>query len=303
MPLPDYSLLMEKIPEIQQLSLQLTRDVAVSVLRLDQIHSQVSGNKLFKLTKYLDEALRSEHKTILTFGGAFSNHLAATAYACAQLGLKSIGIVRGEAHLPLSHTLQRCSEMGMKIQYMDRANFSKISFSESNDSLHQQYGDFTQVPTGGYGKKGAAGASDILKWIPEKTYSHICVAVGSGATVAGLLLGRRPEKIYAFPAIKGMHDIPQRIEACGAEYNDRLTVIGDYHFGGFARKNTGLFQFMNDFFKNHDIPLDFVYTARMMYGVMDLIHKKQFPEGSHILCIHTGGLQGNASIESGVLSF
>ncbi len=303
MPLPDYSLLMEKIPGIQQLVLPQCRDVAVSMLRLDQIHSQVSGNKLFKLRNYIDEAFQSEHKTILTFGGAFSNHLVATAYACEKLGLKSIGIVRGEAHEPISHSLKKCQKFGMRIHYLDRTNFARISFSENNESLHRQFGDFTQVPTGGYGPKGAAGASDILNLVPQNVYSHLCVAVGSGATVAGLLLRKRTEKIYAFPAIKGMYDIPERIAACGAEYNDRLAVIGDFHFGGFARKNAVLFQFMNEFFVHHKIPLDFVYTARMMYGVMNLIYKNHFPAGSHILCIHTGGLQGNASIESGVLSF
>lgn len=303
MPFNDYSMLMEKIPEIQQVKMPQNNSVMLSVLRLDQIHSQVSGNKLFKLTKYLDEALQSPHKTILTFGGAFSNHLVATAFACQQLGLKSIGIVRGEIHHPLTHTLTMCKSFDMEIHYMERSGFSKVSFSDDDESLHEKFGNFTQVPTGGYGQKGAEGASDILNFIPENMYSHICVAVGSGATLAGLLLRKRAEEINAFPAIKNMHDIPERMKACGVNETVRLTIFGNYHFGGFSKKNSMLLNYMNKFHEDQAIPLDFVYTSKMMYGVTDLIRKKHFPPGSHILCIHTGGLQGNDSLEKGLLSF
>lgn len=303
MPLPDYSMLVEKIPAIQQLKLPQHFNVDISVLRLDQIHPNVSGNKLFKLIKFLDDTLMSRHKTILTFGGAFSNHLVATAFACRQLGLKSIGLIRGASNSELSNTLTSCVEYGMEIHFLSRFEFSKTSFAENNSALHQKFGDFTLLPAGGYGRRGAEGASEIMNFIPRNLYSHICVSVGSGATLSGLLFRNREEKICAFPAIKNMHDIPQRLEACGANETNRLSIFGDYHFGGFAKKNAALLQFMNDFFRYHAIPLDFVYTAKMMYGVIDLAQKKHFPAGSHLLCIHTGGLQGNGSLESGLLSF
>lgn len=277
--------------------------VNIDILRLDQIHPVVSGNKLFKLTRYLDEALTSTHKTLLTFGGAYSNHLHATAYACQILGLKCHGLVRGSAHEINSETISDCKKMGMKIHYIDRTTYRRIFEELHQEDLKKEYGDCTIVPSGGFGLKGADGASDIMKCIPPDTYSHICVALGSGTTIAGLLLKKREEHILAFPALKGMTDIEYRMRKMGVQDLSRLIVSADYHFGGFAKRNRELVDFMNQFYTSYKIPLDMIYTGKMMFGVFRMIDEGYFPAGSRILTIHTGGLQGNHSLPENTLCY
>ena len=314
MPFSDYSILIENKPRIQQLNLPNSSGVRVSMLRLDQIHPQVSGNKLFKLVNFLDECRALKNKvrggnnnissapdTLLTFGGPFSNHLVATAFACMRLGLKSIGIVRGGEHQVLSHTLSSCMDFGMDIHYMDRQEFSKVSSAASGDLLKARFGSFVLIPAGGYSAKGATGATAIFDFVPENSFTHICVPVGTGTTLAGLLLKRRTETMLAFPAIRNMKDIHERMRFLGVQPSPALHVVGDYHFGGFAKWNDLLIGFINDFYLNHEIPLDVVYTSKMMYGVLDLIQKRYFPGGSNVLCIHTGGLQGNLSVGKRIL--
>lgn len=319
MPFPDYSWLMENKPEIHPLRNLPFDSVEVSMLRLDKIHPQLSGNKLFKLIPYLDEVVGVREKVlrvtsspshtsisktpILTFGGPFSNHLVATAYACMKLGLRSIGIVRGEPRQHSTPTLDNCRQFGMEIHYMERTKFSEISFGDENLALQKEFGKFILIPAGGYGRKGAEGASKILDLIPGDIYTHICVSVGSATTLAGLMMKDRKEAILAFPAIKNMRDIFSRLNYLGIENSETLQVCNDYHFGGFAKRNSGLTGFMNHFYEKYRISLDIVYTSKMMYGVMDFIDKNHFPAGSRILCIHTGGLQGNSSLEEGTLHF
>lgn len=273
----------------------------VDMLRLDLIHPQLSGNKIFKLSKYLEECRNSPHRTLLTFGGPFSNHLAATAYAAQALSLKSIGLVRGENHQ--NPTLDFCREMGMELHFVTRIEYDRISSGANNDFLLSEFGLHTNVPYGGYGRDGAEGAKAIMSWIPENTYTHICLPVGSAATLAGLLLADRNESIVGFPAIKNMTDIPQRISKMNVEKFENLKIIQEYHFEGFAKWNHQLIRFMNQFYKQYHIPLDIVYTSKMMFGVMDLLSRKLFAQSSKILCIHTGGLQGNQSLPEKTLEY
>lgn len=277
--------------------------ITLDILRLDKIHETVSGNKLFKLSEYLDEALRSDHKTMLTFGGFYSNHFTATAFACNLLGLKSIGIVRGNEAESTSTTITDCRNMGMEIHFLERADFKKISEKTTNEDLIIKFGKHTLVPLGGYGIKGAIGAAHITDFIPENKYTHICVAVGTATTLAGLLLNNRTEKIMAFPALKGLADIYERLYALGVTDTERLVVFPDFHFGGFAKKNPELLNFMNEFYHDHLIPLDFVYTGKMMFGIINLLHQNLFPHDARILAVHTGGLQGNRSLPEGTLCF
>lgn len=273
----------------------LEKNISVGILRLDKIDKHISGNKLFKLFYFLKEAQNASHKTLLTFGGAYSNHLAATAFACHQCGLKAIGIVRGEKTSDLSPTLKQCTDFGMQLKFVSRSLFNDYVSGKHLNNLKQAFGDYTHVPMGGFGKTGADGAALIIDLIPKNIFSHLAVSVGTATTLAGLLKNR-DEIIVAFPALKGMNGIHQRIKECGVESKENLKIIADYHFGGFARKNDQLIQFMNDFYSERQIPLDFVYTGKMMFGMMQLLRKDFFPKGSKILCVHTGGLQGNQSI-------
>jgi len=278
--------------------------LSVSMLRLDTIHPIVSGNKIFKLYYFLEEAKNSIHKKIITFGGAYSNHLAATAYACKEVGVKCIGFVRGEKPKELSHTLLFCLQNEMQLEFISRESYKKINKENFLQSLKNIYGDHILIPEGGFSQKGANGAKLICNYFNLKNFSHVCCAIGTATTFAGLINGNNNEtEIIGFSVLKNLNDIEERLIFLGVEPSKKYSGIHDYHFGGYAKKNTDLISFINSFYQDNKIPLDFVYTGKMMFGVYDLIEKKYFPEGSNILCIHTGGLQGNNSLPEGVLNF
>lgn len=279
-------------------------NISVSMLRLDTIHPIVSGNKIFKLYNFLEEAVNSSHKQIITFGGAYSNHLAATAYACKAAGLKCIGFVRGEKSKNLSHTLQFCLKKGMQLEFISRSSYKKINEEKFLISLTKKYGGHTLIPEGGFSQKGADGAKLICNYFSLKNFSHVCCAVGTAATFAGLINGSKDETgIIGFSVLKNLNDVEDRLAFLGVESSKVYSIINDYHFGGYAKKTTELISFINSFYNDNKIPLDFVYTGKMMFGVYDLINKNYFPSGSNILCIHTGGLQGNESLPTGLLNF
>ncbi|MEP7254169.1 MAG: pyridoxal-phosphate dependent enzyme [Ferruginibacter sp.] len=284
----------------------IQKQVSVSVLRLDKIHPVVSGNKLFKLHYFLEAALQSSHKTILTFGGAYSNHLAATAFACAALKLKSIGIVRGEQPADFSPTLQQCINDGMQLKFISRPQFAEKENEPFIRSLQNEFGDCTIVPEGGYHPVGANGAALIMDLVSDKSYSHICTAMGTATTLAGLLKAANPSQtIIAVPVLKGIIDIEERIQFLSGNKSipGNLQLLPDYHFGGYAKKTEALIQFMNQCWQQYHLPLDFVYTAKMFFGIIDKIKNNHFPVGSNILCLHTGGLQGNISLPLNTLLF
>jgi 1-aminocyclopropane-1-carboxylate deaminase len=279
-------------------------NVTVSMLRLDTVHPVVSGNKIFKLYYFLDEALHSSHKQIITFGGAYSSHLAATAFACREKGIKSVGIVRGEKLPELSHTLLFCIQNGMQLEFITRTSYQKINNEEFQHSFAKKYGDHTLIPEGGYSEKGANGAKLITDYFDSKNFTHICCAIGTATTFAGLIMGCKCEaKLTGFSVLKNLNDIDSRLKELKVKFEKKYLFNGDYHFGGYAKKTPELIAFMNFFYKDNKIPLDFVYTGKMMFGVYDLINKNYFPPGSDILCLHTGGLQGNESLPRGMLSF
>lgn len=282
-----------------------TKKLQLSVLRLDLIHPVVSGNKLFKLHYFLETARSAAHKTLLTFGGAYSNHLAATAYACKLAGVKSIAVVRGERPAQLSHTLQHCLEQGMELHFVSRAAYDQKDTARFIQNLLQQYGPCTMVPEGGFGLEGAKGAALIHQLITPGEFTHIATAAGTSTTAAGILAGAATETVICVPVLKGMTDIQSRIAGCsGSNYKaNQLQVFDEYHFGGYAKKTPALIAFMNQLWQQHALPTDFVYTAKMFYAILDKIEQDWFPAGSHILCLHTGGLQGNLSLPPGTLLY
>ncbi len=292
---------------IQKLSDSLfdQKEVTVFVLRLDKLHAIVSGNKLFKLHYFLEKAKQQCSEGIITFGGPYSNHLVATAFASKEIGLKSIGIIRGEQPKVLSHTLQACLAYGMELKFITRHEYDQKEKSEFLAPINCSYPKYLIIPEGGYSSVGANGAAMIMDWIPENT-SHICCAIGTATTFTGLLKNlNKDQQLIGFPVLKNMNDIEKRIQFLSTLPHTNLPfqLINNYHFGGYAKKNNDLIAAMNLFYEKYQLPTDFVYTAKMMVGVIDCISKDFFKKGSNILCIHTGGLQGNLSLEPSTLKF
>ena len=280
------------------------KNIEIFMLRLDEIHPVISGNKIFKLYYFLEEAKKTSHKTVITFGGAYSNHLAATAFACKKMGLKSIGFVRGEKPKVLSSTLLFCIEQEMQLEFINRASFKKIKENPFLFSLREKHGEHILIPEGGFSIMGAEGAALIAQFFKDQSFTHVCLAVGTATTFAGIINGsENATEIIGFSVLKNLNDIKERLSELKVNAGREFSFINDYHFGGYAKRTSDLISFMNDFYTQHAIPLDFVYTGKMMYGVFDLIKKNYFPRNSKILCIHTGGLQGNKSLHAGTLKF
>jgi 1-aminocyclopropane-1-carboxylate deaminase len=276
----------------------------VDVLRLDLIHPVISGNKWFKLKEYLNEARSLHKKVILTFGGAYSNHIVATAAATKQAGFKSVGIIRGERPTTVSHSLKEALSYGMDLFFISRKDYrEKIIPAE----ILQTYAldDIYAINEGGYGKKGVEGAKDILRQIDSSSYTHIIDAVGTGTTLAGLIeSSAKHQNIIGISSLKNNYSLQREIENLVCEQNKkRFTLIHDYHFGGYAKYSTELIDCMNEWYQLTGIPSDFVYTGKLFYAVQDLLRKNYFPAGSKLLIVHSGGLQGNQSLAKGTLIF
>ena len=293
-------------PSIDQLhnEVYLSKGVKVSMLRLDKIHPEISGNKIFKLYYFLEEAIASSHKTIITFGGAWSNHLSATAYACHISGIKCIGFVRGEEPKTFSHTLRFCKKHGMQLEFISRDRYKKINSPNFIERLKSEFGEHTLVPEGGFSFKGVKGAEKIISLVKKEIYTHVCCPVGTGTTFTGVINAINDNtQVIGFSVLKNLDDIAERLKTLNVDLTKNIIFNGDYHFGGYAKKTNELITFMNRFYEGNKIPLDFVYTGKMMFGIDDLIKKNYFSGGANILCIHTGGLQGNQSLPAGTLNF
>lgn len=278
--------------------------VEVEVLRLDLIHPGVSGNKWFKLSEYLAYAGQGGKKVLLTFGGAFSNHIAATAAACRESGVRCIGVIRGERVPTLSHTLQGAENDGMDLYFTSREAYKA---KEIPEAVWEHYAkeEVYIVNEGGYGIKGRQGAESILDHCPRGRYTHIVAACGTGTTLAGLVAAAEPGQIVmGIPVLKNYTSMEAEINALlPPALHSRYTLIHDYHFGGYARHSPELIHFMNRWYEQTGIPSDFVYTGKLFYAVDHLVHKGYFPYGSRILVVHSGGLQGNDSLPKGTLIF
>ena len=266
--------------------------VELYIKREDKIHPFVSGNKYRKLKYNLLEAKNNGFDTLLTFGGAFSNHIAAVASAGNAFGFKTIGIVRGEElgnKISENTTLSFAKENGMQFKFVSRELYrNKTSESFLND-LKEEFGDFYLIPEGGTNKLAVKGCEEILN-TEDNTFDYICCAVGTGGTISGLINCSKPsQQVLGFPALKGDF-LKEDISKFATQTNWKL--ITDYHFGGYAKINEELVTFINQFKIDNQVSLDPVYTGKILYGIMDLISKNYFPKGSKILVIHTGGLQG-----------
>lgn len=272
--------------------LNLDSPVTVTVKRLDQIHPQISGNKFFKLKYNFLEAQQQDLNKILTFGGAYSNHIAATAYASYLFGFKSIGIIRGDelATQPLNSTLATAQQFGMQLHFVSREQYGLKNQPEYLAELKKQFPDYFLIPEGGTNPLAIRGCKEILTAEDRQNYDVICCAVGTGGTIAGIIeASTAHQNIIGFSALKG--DFLQRdIQQWTSKKNWQMTDA--YCCGGYAKTTPELLHFMQSFEAEHNIPLEQVYTAKMMMGLFDLIEQNYFPKDTRILVIHTGGLQG-----------
>lgn len=269
--------------------------IKIDMLRLDKIHPVISGNKWFKLTGHLEKFSESDYEGIITFGGAWSNHIVATACTCALMKIKCKGIIRGERPANLSLTLMQAQEYGMELVFIPRQEYTLYRPENGLEKIKNKYPGYYIVPEGGYGAIGENGAAAIMDMFPTQQYSHIAVAMGTGTMCRGIASRLNEEQVLiGIPVLKGWNELKPFLQA---------RIFTDYHFGGYARYNNELISFMNDLYKQASVPTDFVYTGKLCYAVTDLLKRKIIPEKSSVLVIHSGGLQGNASLKKGTLIF
>ena len=272
------------------------KGLELAIKRLDLVNSGISGNKFFKLKYNLEKAKNEGKNRILTFGGAFSNHIYATAEASKAENLEAIGIIRGEITTPLNATLSHAQGLGMQLHFIDRNTYRNKTDPEFVATLHDKFGDFYLIPEGGTNELAIKGTQEILD--PEdKQYTHICSSIGTGGTFAGLYASlSEHQKLLGFSSLKGefIHrEIADLIQKHQLESRGSYEIFTTYHFGGYAKHNQELIDFTWWFYENFEIVLDPIYTAKMAFGIWDLINKGYFLKDSKILMIHSGGLQGN----------
>lgn len=286
-------------PVVKWLSAE--KNISISVLRLDLLHPVISGNKWFKLRFYIDEAKRLDKKRIITYGGAWSNHIVATACACSQNNIKAVGIIRGEELAEYSDTLKAAKGFGMEFIFLNRKDYQSKNLQLIPDTEN----DYV-IPEGGYGIKGAEGFSTALDYCNKNEFTHFVCAVGTGTMMAGLIkAAAERQKVVGIPVLKNNYDLLPAVNHLLIE-NEQLKkfeLLEGYHFGGYAKYTSELLQLMNSFYSQSGIPSDFVYTGKLFFAVNDLAEKNYFPDGSKILVVHSGGLQGNSSLKKGTLIF
>ena len=276
----------------QKIEFPFSSKCTVYVKREDLIHPIVSGNKFRKLKYNLIEAKANQHTKLLTFGGAFSNHIAAAAFAAKENGFESIGIIRGEElreKIAENPTLQFAQDCGMQFEFVSREQYRLKDEPQFLEELKQKFGSFYHLPEGGTNDLAIKGCEEILT-SSDSQFDYICCAVGTGGTISGIINSTQlHQKVLGFPALKGDF---LKDEIRNFAKNDRWELINSYHFGGYGKVDANLIAFINSFYEKTNVPLDPIYTGKLFYGVIDLINNNYFPECSKILVIHTGGIQG-----------
>ena len=297
--LPGNSFTLKPAP-LQALHSALIEHAGLELLvkREDLIDSELGGNKWHKLKHNLQAARQLNHHTLLTFGGAYSNHIYATAATGKRFGFNTVGVIRGEAQDILNPTLRFARDCGMHLHYLDRASYREKDSPSVLQQLKDLFGDFYLIPEGGSNALAVQGCREMVQAI-DQPFDFICCACGTGATLAGISLGlTAQQQAIGFAVLKGGDFLRNDISRMRAQFTDQNTdqwqIDTHYHFGGYAKTNAELVTFMQSFRNEFDIELDAVYTAKMFYGVFDLIKQGYFKPGSRIIVLHSGGLQGNA---------
>ncbi|MCU0364668.1 MAG: pyridoxal-phosphate dependent enzyme [Ignavibacteriaceae bacterium] len=272
------------------------RKISLFIKREDLNHPHMSGNKWHKLKYNLQEARKQGKNTLLTFGGAYSNHIYATAAAGKIFNFNTIGIIRGEEHLPLNPTLSFAKDNGMQLYYLDRTSYRNKNSLEVISQLQEKFGDFYLVPEGGTNELAVKGCREIIKTI-DIEFDYICCPCGTSGTLAGLISGLQGHNFaLGFAVLKGAsflkRDVGSLLKISGNSSLINWDINLDYHFGGYAKFNSALMNFISRFTSLTKIPIEPIYTGKMLFGIYDLIAKDYFNEGSRIVALHTGGLQG-----------
>jgi 1-aminocyclopropane-1-carboxylate deaminase len=287
-----------KIVSENQLVLEY-KDVSLYLKREDLIHPEVSGNKWRKLKYNLIEAQEQGYKTLLTFGGAYSNHIAAVASAGKHYKFSTIGIIRGEElsdKIQENPTLQFAVENGMKLYFVSRQQYNRKESADFLEKISEQFGNFYLLPEGGTNTLAIKGCEEILGE-GDSAFNYICSSVGTGGTLTGLLNSAgKNQVVLGFPALKG--DFAENMFTKFANKGKSAQLITDYHFGGYGKTTFELIEFINCFYRSYNIKLDPVYTGKMLFGIVDLIKQGFFKRGTSILAIHTGGIQGIAGMNA-----
>lgn len=269
---------------------------ALDMLRLDQIHPIISGNKWYKLRLNMAHAIEHKYKTIVTFGGGYSNHLIATAFAANKFGIPSVGIIRGK-YERLTPTLEACKAEGMELIFVSQEDYKNKHQPDWAKSMATHFDEIFIIPEGGANEWGRAGAGLIDRFVKD-SYTHIAVSVGTGTTLIGLRNSLKDSQtVMGFAPMKQGSYLKDYIgEHLKPEKNKNWALYDQWHFGGFGKWSEEQIAFMNEFYKDNQIPLDVVYTSKMMYGIREMLTDNFFSVSDRVLCIHSGGLQGNVSV-------
>lgn len=289
----------EELVPNEKIEFDFPDGIELYIKREDLLHKEISGNKFRKLKYNFKEAKRLGFSKIVTFGGAYSNHIAATAAAGRIYGMQTVGIIRGDelvSNFMNNPTLKKAHDDGMRFEFISRTEYRKRNDIGFLEMLKKTYPDSYIIPEGGTNEVAVLGCEEILK-TKDNSFDVICCAVGTGGTLSGLIkTSNSNQKILGFPALKGDF-LSEDIRKFVAEKSNWELNL-EYHFGGYGKMTNELMLFIEKFKKDTGILLDPIYTCKMMFGVMDLIEKRKFKKGSKILAVHTGGLQGwNDSIK------
>jgi 1-aminocyclopropane-1-carboxylate deaminase/D-cysteine desulfhydrase-like pyridoxal-dependent ACC family enzyme len=279
---------------IQEVKMPLldNKGIQLFIKREDLIHPEISGNKWRKLKYNLLEAKRQQQKTLLTFGGAYSNHIAATAAAGHYFGFDTVGIIRGEFTHPLNPTLSLATNYGMKLIYLDRNSYRNANRRELATQLYPQAHYF--IPEGGTNIFALKGCQEIVEESMNQiqTPDYYVLACGTGGTLAGVIQALNGEsKVIGFSALKGDFLVREVQQLLGNQRYDNWSINTEFHFGGYAKSTLPLIQFIHQFYDKHRILLEPIYTSKALFGLLQLIERKEIKENTTILFIHTGGIQ------------
>jgi 1-aminocyclopropane-1-carboxylate deaminase len=276
----------------QEIFLENNKGISLYIKREDLLHPIISGNKFRKLKYNLEEAKNKGFKKLLTFGGAFSNHILAVAAAGKEFGFETRGIIRGDElqdKIAENPTLKQAQELGMHFLFVTREEYRNKEDETQLLNWGIQLNNFYIIPEGGTNELAIKGCEEILTK-EDEVYTHICCSIGTGGTISGIInSSTQNQKIIGFSSLKGEF---MSGEISNFVLGTNWEVNNNYHFGGYGKVNEELISFLNNFYKKTAIPLDPIYTGKMVFGVLDLIENDYFEKGSKILLIHTGGLQG-----------
>lgn len=275
----------------------LSKGVSLFVKREDLIHPVISGNKYRKLFYNIEKAKKDGFTQLITFGGAYSNHILATAGVGAEFGFKTIGVIRGDElgidldkTLSTNETLNSAQKLGMDFHFISRSDYKLKSTEEFLKNIQNTYPNSYILPEGGTNELAIKGCEEILG-DDTQDFDVVCTAVGTGGTISGIINSSLDtQQVLGFPALKG--DFITKDISSNKVNKSNWSIISDYHFGGYAKINEELITFSNTFYQSTNVLLDPVYTAKMFYGVLDMVKKNKFSKGTKILLVHTGGLQG-----------